>query len=192
MDRFFARQVCNRATTAVFSLLRHRSSFRSTPLPSKAAFTLLEILVVLSLIGLLTGVLITGSSRLLADRPVSAETVFWAAVSEVRKEAMLEQREVRLRFDADSKSLVSVSAAGQRSFAMPPGEVQVDFLSPVSKSNNVVLIGGLLVETEPLGHVTFFDDGTCTPFRVQIRTGGPARVLSVDPWTCAEVLVATK
>jgi prepilin-type N-terminal cleavage/methylation domain-containing protein len=192
MDRFFARQVCNRAAPDVSHLLRHRSLSRPSPLPARAAFTLLEILVVLSLIGLLTGVLITGSSRLLTDRPVSVETVFWAAVAEVRKEAMVEQREVRLRFDANAKSLVSASLAGQRSFAMPPGEVQVDFLAPASQSNNVVLIGGLLVETEPLGHVTFFDDGTCTPFRVQIRTGGPARMLTVDPWTCAEVLVAAK
>jgi general secretion pathway protein H len=51
-----------------------------------------------------------------------------------------------------------------------------------------VLIGGTVVETEPLAAVTFYNDGTCTPFRVQLRANGAAHILSIDPWTCAPVL----
>jgi hypothetical protein len=36
--------------------------------------------------------------------------------------------------------------------------------------------------------VTFYDDGTCTPFRVQLRTNAGAHMLTIDPWTCAPVL----
>lgn len=166
-----------------------RSRFRTR---SCAGFTILEILLVLALIGLLAGVLIGGSVRLLATRPVTVEGAFWETVSEVRKEALLNQREVRLRYDEKTRSLISISSAGERTFPLPSGEVQIDFLGPVSRSAGLVLIGGLLVETKTLPFVTFFDDGTCSPFRLQIRTGGPARILSIDPWTCAEVLVEPK
>jgi general secretion pathway protein H len=39
--------------------------------------------------------------------------------------------------------------------------------------------------------VTFYNDGTCTPFRAQVRTYAGAHMLSVDPWTCAPVLTKT-
>lgn len=151
-------------------------------------FTLIELMVVVGLIALLAGVLITGSTRLLADRPVTVEQVFWQALEEARKEALIGQREVRLRYDPDRKALVTASLEGSRAFPLPPGEAQVEFLAPAPSSTNILLIGGLLVETHPLPSVVFFDDGTCSPFRVQIRTGGPARILSIDPWTCAEIL----
>ncbi|MFZ1056073.1 MAG: hypothetical protein WAN79_10410, partial [Opitutaceae bacterium] len=60
-----------------------------------------------------------------------------------------------------------------------------------SNSSSSILIGGIVVETEPLTSVTFYDDGTCTPFRAQIRTNGGAHLLSIDPWTCAPILAKT-
>jgi general secretion pathway protein H len=43
-----------------------------------------------------------------------------------------------------------------------------------------------------LPYVTFYADGTCSPFRAQLRTGGPARFVTLDPWTCAPLLEAPK
>ena len=40
----------------------------------------------------------------------------------------------------------------------------------------------------PPPQVIFYPDGTCTPFRVQFRMPDRASVLTIDPWTCAEVL----
>lgn len=165
-----------------------RASVRTGARSSRSGFTLLEILLVLGLISMLVGVLVTGSVRLLSDQPVTVEEVFWEAVNETRKDALLHQREVRLRYDADGRALVAHGSAGPRAFPLPPGEVQLDLLPAARRSTDFVLIGGLLVETNPLSHVTFFGDGTCSPFRVQIRTGGPARMLEIDPWTCAPVL----
>ena len=52
-----------------------------------------------------------------------------------------------------------------------------------------VLVGGQLVETQTLPSVTFYGDGTCSPFRAQLRNKGvDPRVLEIDPWTCAQVL----
>jgi general secretion pathway protein H len=71
-------------------------------------------------------------------------------------------------------------------------DVKLDFLS-TQKSRTAILVGGQLIETQILPTVTFYADGTCTPFRVQIRTErGVAQTLAIDPWTCAPVLAATE
>lgn len=164
----------------------------------RAAFTLLEILLVLALMGLLVGVLIIGSIHLIGDKPVTPEDVFWKAVSETRREALLSGKEVRLRFetkdvkDSKEKARSLVATAGDKTLQFPfdvTGELTVDFLSQ-EKGTSSVLIGGELVQTQTLPFVTFYGDGTCSPFRVQIRTGGPSRFISIDPWTCAQVLAS--
>ena len=66
-------------------------------------------------------------------------------------------------------------------------ELTVDFLS-AQPGQSSVLIGGELVDTKTVPAVTFYPDGTCSPFRAQFRAGGAAKVLSIDPWTCAQVL----
>jgi general secretion pathway protein H len=156
---------------------------------------LLEILLVLGLMGLLVGVLIVGAVRLVGDQPVTPEDVFWKAVTETRKQALISGKEVRLRFVSKSvkdqdRALVASSANGSTSFPFKPeAELTVDFLS-LQKGTSSVLIGGQLMETQTMPFVTFYGDGTCTPFRVQIRTGGAARSIAIDPWTCAPVLAA--
>ncbi len=152
------------------------------------AFTLLEILLVLGLIGLLAGVLIGGSARLLADRPVTVEAVFWEAAAAARRDALQLDRDVRLRYDAQTREFVGDFAGGEARFPVPEGEVKVDFLPAAPTGRGLVLVGGLLVETTALRAVTFYADGTCSPFRVQVSTGGPVRTLAIDPWTCAPML----
>jgi prepilin-type N-terminal cleavage/methylation domain-containing protein len=53
-----------------------------------AGFTLLEILLALAVIGLLSAVLIGGSARLLATKPLTPDDVFWKAVAQARKDAL--------------------------------------------------------------------------------------------------------
>jgi len=55
-----------------------------------------------------------------------------------------------------------------------------------------MLLGGELVETGTMPYVTLYRDGTCTPFRVQFHSSGAARIIAIDPWTCAEVLEEKK
>jgi prepilin-type N-terminal cleavage/methylation domain-containing protein len=158
---------------------------------SSGGFTLLEILLSLALIGLLTAVLVTASMHLTDAKPVTAEDVFWNAVAESRKAALLSGHDVRLRFASGNKSraLIAATPAGERRFELPDAETVIDFLN-TQKGGSAILIRSQLVETQTLPFVTFYGDGTCSPFRVQIRTGGPARSVSIDPWTCSPILSA--
>jgi general secretion pathway protein H len=153
------------------------------------AFTLLEILLALALIGLLASALISGAVRLVSSSPQSPQEVFWDAAYTARRTALNAEREVRLSFDAKEKSFVLDDAGAKRTFPVPkaPRELTIDFLHAQATGGSV-LIGGQLVDTATLEDVTFYGDGTCTPFRVQFRTNGPANVIAIDPWTCAPVL----
>lgn len=160
----------------------------------KGAFTVLEVLMVIALIAMLTGVLVTGSARLANGRIVTPEDVFWKAVMETRKAALLSGREVRLNFSDKEKepALVARGADGeeQRFTFDTPGELKMEFLS-TQKGASSILLGGQLVETQTIPYVTFYGDGTCSPFRLQIRAGaGEARTIAIDPWTCSLVLSA--
>jgi len=161
----------------------------------RGGFTLLEILVVIGLIAMLTTVLIIGTSRLLGDRQATATDIFWKTVGEVRKSALLDNRDIRLSFDTKTKEFVAGEGEQARRFPFAPRDaVTVDFLAPASApgSSASILIAGQLVETQTLPFVTFYGDGTCAPFRVQLKAkdAASASILEIDPWTCAPVLKA--
>ncbi len=162
----------------------------SKPASAKGGFTLLEVLVTLALIALLTGVLVVGANSMLSDHPKSPEEQFWATVGEVRKDALLGGREVRLSMDTRTQEFVARSNGAEVRYPFVAKEVaELDFLAPRSPGNfSAILIAGQLVETQTLPAVTFYGDGTCSPFRVQLKTRAGARVLEIDPWTCAPVL----
>lgn len=171
--------------------LRERRRTRAT---DSTGFTLLEVLLTLALIGLLAGVLVLGALKMTETKPLTAEEVFWKAVAEARRDALLSGQEVRLRFVANKKSfaLIATGPSGEKQYPFEGmDDVKVDFLAG-SKPGSAMLIRSQLVETQTVRSVTFYGDGTCTPFRLQIRTGGPARVLSIDPWTCAPILAANE
>jgi len=158
----------------------------------RAGFTLLEILLTLALIALLAAALIGGSSALIAERAPSANDVFWTAVRAARKSALNTRQEIGLRFDEKTKAFVlsADDPALGRTFPIPgaPADLAVDFLA-AQRTGGSILLGGTVVETEPLtGGVTFFSDGTCSAFRLQIRLNGGASIIAIDPWTCAPVI----
>jgi prepilin-type N-terminal cleavage/methylation domain-containing protein len=163
---------------------------------STRAFTLLEILLALALIALLAGALIGGSSALLTEKPVSADDVFWSTVQAARKAALNSQQDVSLRYDEKAKAftLTGPNAAVVGSFPLPnpAADLLVEFLS-TQRTGGLILLGGTVVETEPLtGGVTFYSDGTCTAFRLQIRVNGGAHIIAIDPWTCSPVITPPK
>jgi general secretion pathway protein H len=158
----------------------------------RRGFTLLEVLITLALIALLTGVLVVGTNRMLSDSPKSADELFWAAVGEARKDALLNNRDVRMRIDTTTFEFVVLSAVGESRHAFVSKETaEIDFLAPKSPgTSSAILIGGDLIETQTIPFVTFYSDGTCSPFRAQLKTRTGSRVLEIDPWTCAPMLIA--
>jgi general secretion pathway protein H len=159
--------------------------------PERAAgFTLLEILLAVALVGLLAVSLTTTSWHLIGDRPLTPEDIFWQATREARKAALKAEHEERLSYDGKEKTFVVTDGAATQKFPLPPvRDLEVDLL-PGQQGKSSVLIGGQLVDTRSLPSVSFYADGTCQPFRVQFRAGGPARILSIDPWTCAPVIAS--
>jgi prepilin-type N-terminal cleavage/methylation domain-containing protein len=190
-----------------------RSARGHRPVVSTAvrAFTILEILLALAIIGLLAAVLIGGSASVLADRPATADEVFEKVVQQARKTALKSQKEVRLVFrkDGDTKRFALVDTAAPAAsadpfafaFAVPDPNagtiaeypipnasgLEVSFLS-TQKGGNLILIGGMAVGTSTIPYVTFYSDGTCTPFRAQFVSTGVPRTIAIDPWTCAQML----
>lgn len=186
--------------------------FRSCIVPSSLhptrlrAFTLLEVLLALAIIALLGGVLVSGTARLLSDTPETPTEIFWQAVQETRKAALKAEREMRLKFDREKKQFVivdgraptrlaadgfTVEEAPVKVFPVPgvaDSQFEVSFLSS-AKGGPMILVGGVLLESQPIPFVTFYPDGTCTAFRAQFTRSGAASTLAIDPWTCAPVLV---
>jgi prepilin-type N-terminal cleavage/methylation domain-containing protein len=155
-------------------------------------FTLIEILLVLALIALLGTIFVGGSSALLADKDLSPDEQFWKACSESRKEALEDRRSVVLTIDPKARAFVLSNGAGSKTLPIQgPEDLVIDFHPVHSDSSSSVLSGGTLLETQPLAAVTFYNDGTCTAFRAQIRSNAGSHMLSIDPWTCAPVLSKT-
>ncbi len=172
-------------------------------------FTLLEILLSLAIIALLGGVMIGGGAHLMTEKPVSTQEVFWKAVQEARKAALKAEHEMRLKFDKEKAQFVildglapaRIAADGftreevpLKVFPVPAAggsgagrELEVSFLS-AQKGGPTILLGGVLVESQPIPHVTFYSDGTCSAFRAQFMRNGAVSTLAVDPWTCAPML----
>ena len=154
-------------------------------------FTLLEILLVLALMGLLAGVLVGGASQLLNTTPKSPDEVFWAAVQEARKTALKSESETVMTYVDDpekGKGFVITEGQSSKTFAIPtPGDLEVTFLSQ-QKGGNMIMVGGTVLETQKLPFVTFYPDGTCSPFRIQFYRNGATHTASIDPWTCAPML----
>jgi general secretion pathway protein H len=155
----------------------------------RGGFTLVEILLVVALIALLGTIFIGGSSALLSDKSPSADAQFWKACAEARAEALDEGKSVLMSFDPKARGFVLDDGAGKRDLPLAgPDDLTVDFHPASSDTTSSILIGGTLVETEALASVTFYNDGTCTPFRAQMRSKAGAHMLSIDPWTCAPEL----
>jgi len=154
----------------------------------RRAFTLLEILLALALIALLATVFIGASSALLSDKPLSPDDQFWRVVSQSRKSALENERDVLVSIDPKTRSFVLNDGTASQSIPITgPRDLVAEFLSTQTDAS-AILLGGNLVETATLPSVTFFSDGTCSPFRVQFRVSGGSHVLSIDPWTCAPML----
>lgn len=151
----------------------------------KGGFTLVEVLLVLALLALVGSVLLPAAGALFprSDGGSPEDTVA-ETLQLVRRETVVSGRGLTLRYDPKSQCLVWENGTS-RPLGTEARKMTVEFVRPRSGGSSV-LIGGRLVETDTVPLVRFFPDGTCDPVRVQLRPAeGEARVLTIDPWTCA-------
>ena len=162
---------------------------RFSPAAKARAFTLLEIVLVLGLIGLISAVLAVGISGAFSNDHPAPDDVFWQACRSAQKLASLSERDTSLSFDAREKKLVWSNGrqTDSAAFDNSRGEVRLQFMQ-ATKGGSLILIAGNVVETQEVPRVLFYPDGTCMAFRVQFRVGSNASQLGIDPWTCAPVL----
>jgi general secretion pathway protein H len=153
-------------------------------------FTLVEILLALAIVALLATLVLPGINGVLRTMDNQApDQILWDTVIAARERALTTNHEVWLRFDRENKTLAWNDGTETRSVAWPAA-AKLQFLQ-AKEGGTTVLIGGRLVETQEIPAVRFFPDGTCDRFRAQIQVGsGAARIIAVDPWTCAPMIAA--
>ena len=162
---------------------------RLSPGAGAAAFTLVEILLVLALIAVIGTVVTAGIAHVFSEDHPTPDDVFWKACRSAERMATLGESEVSLGFDARERRFVWTSGreTDQAAFDPAGGEIGVQFLE-AQAGGSLILIAGQVVETQEVPRVTFYPDGTCSAFRVQFRSGDKTWQLAIDPWTCAPVL----
>lgn len=145
-------------------------------------FTLLEILLVLTLIALLGSVMIGGAASLLkSSKEQDPESALLALLQKTRGEAVEKNQVVELVQQADEQGFL-VSTGGVEVLPKAEGGSRVTLLR--AEFSGASLIGGQL-EERPLERIRFYPDGSCDPMRVQVRRGEVRRVYAIDPWTAA-------
>ncbi len=162
---------------------------RSFRVQRRAAFTLIEILLVVALLGIIAFTFVSGAADLFRTKEPRAEEIFWQGVIAARQLALESDQTVTLRFDLEKHQLVWTAAGSTATQTLAfPGK-QLEFL-PVT-TQGMVLLGGQLTETDSIKFVRFYPDGGCDAFRVQLVDAADRRaVLAIDPWTCAPMIAA--
>jgi prepilin-type N-terminal cleavage/methylation domain-containing protein len=145
-------------------------------------FTLLEILLVLTLIALLGSVMIGGAASLLKTaKEQDPEPALLALLQKTRGEAVEKNQIVELVQLPEEKGFLA-STGGLEVLPKTEGGARVTLLR--AEFSGASLIGGQM-EERPLERMRFYPDGACDPVRVQVRRGETRRVYAIDPWTAA-------
>jgi general secretion pathway protein H len=164
----------------------------------RRAFTLIEVLLVLALIGLFTTLFMVNLESLMRETEAdSVETAFWSATRDARTRALVDREPQLVRFDAKAAAFVVEAARSQSTRRVTidrsrwAEDVKVEVaLQKRLPASQFSLVRGQLVEVREVAAVQFFPDGTCTPFLVSLKVGRDERTIEIDPWTGSELLAA--
>lgn len=163
---------------------------------ARRGFTLLELLLLLLLMGLLLSLVLVNTAALLPDPSrQSTPEQFWETVRRARERAVLEAQPMRLAWDGRQRAFTVTPDAEPPPLFEEDGEERdgdeatpppARLLRERQDSFRLAFRRGTPVY-EPLTHVVFKPDGTCTPFAVEFGPEGGERI-RIDPWTCAPEL----
>lgn len=145
-------------------------------------FTLLEILLVLTLVALLGSVLIGGAVSLLkANNEQDPESALLSLLQKVRAEAVESNTIITLQQLPEGGGFLW-GESGVETLPTREGGPRARLLRP--EFAGASLIAGQL-EERVLERMRFYPDGSSDAARVEVRRGDTRRVIAIDPWTAA-------
>jgi general secretion pathway protein H len=162
----------------------------------RRAFTLIEMLLVIALIGIFSTIFVVNFATLLSESESQAvESAFWSAAREARLRALLERQPQWLRFEKDEAVFVVEEAGGGKPLkfdidrkSWDPGTELEVVLEKKVPPNKFTLRQGELVDVREIAAAQFFPDGTCLPFQLSMTINGAESDIVIDPWTGARLL----
>src|SRR5688500_17496013 len=83
------------------------------------AFSLIEILLAVALLGLLSAVMVSVAVRFVDGKPKAPEEIFWEAARTARRSALTSEREVWLSYDPKEKGFLLEGGTGGKKFPVP-------------------------------------------------------------------------
>jgi prepilin-type N-terminal cleavage/methylation domain-containing protein len=157
-------------------------------------FTVLELVLVIALIAMMAAALVLNIESMMRQSEASAvEGAFWEAARTARTDALLKRRTETVRYDEKQAAFVIESAGETRRFEIDRSQWKQELKLEIAfkkrlASSQFTLVGGQLVDLREIPSIQFFQDGTCTPFVLELVVGDTTRRIEVDPWTGAELL----
>lgn len=170
-----------------------RLSARRRP-RTRRGFTLLEMMLVIALIGMMATALVLNIESMMRQSEASAvEGAFWEAARTARTDALLKRRTETVRYDEKQAAFLIESAGEVRRYEIDRADWKSDLTVEIAfkkrlASSQFTLVAGQLVDLREIPSIQFFQDGTCTPFVLELVVGDSTRRIEIDPWTGAELL----
>lgn len=159
----------------------------SRPPVRASGFTLVEVLLVLALLALVASLLVPAAAALVRDPGTdNPDDLVAIVLQQARREAVISGAPVTLRFEARERRFAWWRAgASEPAAARAVPRIAAAAFLPAERTGSR-LIGGRLVENDAGDALEFFPDGTCRGARLRLQAeGGTARIVAIDPWTCA-------
>jgi len=159
----------------------------------KQGFTLVEILLAVALVAMLSSVFVLNVNSLLRDGELETlEREYWRAVETARSGSVFKQQVHLVEWDAKGYRFLVKSAGQTEVFEVDRsqmGDLEIEvFFEEVAPENSYVLIAGELVAKREIATVSFFPDGTCSPYTVSLRVAEYETSFQMDPWTGVQLV----
>ena len=161
---------------------------------NRDAFSLLEIVITLGMIGLLTTVFVINIDGMLRRGELDTlKDQFWEAVRDAKENAVYDRKPYVLSYSDEERAFVVSSGEKRSSFKIDTealgDDVEIAVLfSEQFAENSYKLIGGKLVTDREATRVAFYPDGTCTPFTAELTIAEYSTIINIDPWTGVEMV----
>jgi prepilin-type N-terminal cleavage/methylation domain-containing protein len=159
----------------------------------RRAFTLIELMLTMALIALLSSLFIWNINALLKQGELEAlQNELWGAVEKAKQAAVFSRQPHKVRFDEKLQSFMVSSGGEEIAFKVDTSgfgeEVEIEVLfKMILPRDGYRLVRGELVTHREIESVTFFPDGTCTPFSVDLKIGEYESGYQIDPWTGSQL-----